>query len=144
MNYRIRLAHVADVAVMHRVRHRVRENRLAHPDRITEATYLPYIAAGSAWVAETDAGVVGFAAVDASARSGWALFIDPDAEGAGFGRAMHLRLLTWAQEQRLTQLTLSTEEGTRAARFYKRAGWVRAGTTPAGDALFAIDLREEA
>ena len=55
MSYRIRPARVADVAAMHRVRHRVRENRLADPDRITKATYLPYIAAGTAWVAETDA-----------------------------------------------------------------------------------------
>jgi GNAT superfamily N-acetyltransferase len=140
MNFRIRIASAADVPAMHRVRQAVRENRLSDPQQISEASYLPYIAAGGIWVAETDAGVVGFAAVDAAGRSIWALFIDPEVEGAGIGRALHHRMLKWAQEQGMDGLTLVTEKGTRAARFYRRAGWAENGTTADGEQRFELRL----
>lgn len=140
MNFTIRVATVADVPAMHRVRSKVRENRLSIPQRISEASYLPYLEAGSTWVAETQTGVVGFAALNASAKSVWALFIDPDAEGNGIGRGLHLRMLTWAQEQGLDRISLSTDRRTRAAQFYKRAGWTEAGTTSDGEAIFEIAL----
>ena len=141
MNFRVRAASAADIPAMHHVRNDVRENRLYDPQRVQEASYLPYIAAGSAWVAETDAGIVGFAAIDAQARRVWALFVDPGAEGSGIGRALHRRMLEWAQEQGISTLSLDTEEGTRAAHFYERAGWRRAGFTDDGGVLFEISLR---
>lgn len=141
MNFSIRTAAANDIPAMHRLRSGVRENRLSDPRRISEASYLPYIAAGSAWVAETDAGTVGFAAIDAQARSVWALFIDPNAEGAGIGRALHRRMLEWAREQGIACLSLDTGKGTRAAQFYQRAGWTRAGITDDGSLLFEISLQ---
>ena len=140
MSFAVRTAGAADVPAMHRVRNRVRENRLSDPQRITEASYLPYIAAGSVWVAEADAGLVGFAAVDVPSKRVWALFIDPTAEGAGVGRALHRRMLEWAHEHGITRLSLSTDRGTRAAEFYKRAGWREAGVTADGELLFEISL----
>jgi GNAT superfamily N-acetyltransferase len=140
MDLAIRVACAADIPAIHRVRTSVRENRLSQPQRVSEASYLPYVAAGSIWVAETHAGVVGFAALDARLQSVWALFVDPGAEGAGVGRALHQRMLAWAQEQGFERLTLSTDKGTRAAQFYERAGWTEAGTTPAGEAFFEILL----
>ncbi len=121
---------------MHRVRLNVRENRLSDPKRITEASYPPYIAAGTAWVAETNAGIVGFAIIDAPARSLWALFVDPRSEGAGIGRALHRTMLEWARETGVDRLSLSTDSGSRAARFYERAGWQQRGFTAEGEALF--------
>ena len=140
MNLIIRAACAADVPAMHLVRNKVRENRLSSPQRVSEASYLPYVKAGCTWVAEMPVGVVGFAALDAAAKSVWALFIDPDAQGIGIGRALHGRMLTWAQEQGFERLTLSTGKGTRAAQFYKRAGWTETGTTPDGEAIFEIAL----
>jgi GNAT superfamily N-acetyltransferase len=140
MQFHIRLASIADVSGMHRVRNRVRENRLADPQRITEASYLSYIEAGSTWVAEADGRVIGFAALDGFAKRVWALFIDPDAEGAGIGRALHLHMMMWAQEQGFAGLALSTEKETRAARFYSEGGWTEAGTTSDGEAIFQIEL----
>jgi GNAT superfamily N-acetyltransferase len=84
--------------------------------------------------------VLGFAAVNTDDESVWALFVDAAAEGLGVGRALHQRMLAWAQEQGIRQLTLSTAQGTRAAGFYKRAGWTEAGITPAGEAMFRINL----
>lgn len=140
MNSTIRIGAPADVPAMHRLRTRARENRLTSPQRVSEASYLPHVHAGSTWLAESPAGVLGFAAVDAVERSVWALFVDPDAEGHGIGQALHQRMLAWAQEQGIKQLTLSTDQGTRAAQFYRHAGWAEAGITPAGEAVFRIDL----
>jgi GNAT superfamily N-acetyltransferase len=140
MNVKIRSAAIADVRAMHRLRNRVRENRLSETTMINEASYLPYIAAGSAWVAEASSTVVGFAAIDASARSVWALFVDPDAEGAGIGRALHVRMLDWARRRGIARLSLSTEEGSRAVGFYKRAGWTQTGIVPDGEVFFERTL----
>ena len=134
MNFKIRSASAADVPEIHAVRNGVRENRLSGATRITEASYLPYIAAHSAWVAETETGIVGFAVIDVPAASVWALFINPDAEGAGIGRALHSTMLEWAREQGIRRLSLSTENGSRAMHFYSR--WAQAATTAEGEVIF--------
>jgi GNAT superfamily N-acetyltransferase len=140
MDATIRRATAADVGSMHGLRNRVRENRLSETTTISEASYLPYIAAGSAWVAEARVSLVGFAAIDASASRVWALFVDPDAEGAGVGRALHVRMLDWARQRGIARLSLSTEEGSRAVHFYKRAGWIQTGLMPDGEVLFERSL----
>jgi GNAT superfamily N-acetyltransferase len=136
MEFIIRAAFRTDIPFMHAVRTRVRENRLSDPGRVTEASYLPYIAAGSCWVAETGAGIAGFAALDVREGAIWALFVDPSAEGIGVGRALHGRMLEWALERGLRCLSLHTDDGSRAAHFYKRAGWKRMSTTLEGEVLF--------
>jgi hypothetical protein len=68
MDMAIRTAAAADVPAMHRIRTGVKENRLADPARVTEDSYLPYVAAGSAWVAQTRAGIAGFAILAAQHR----------------------------------------------------------------------------
>lgn len=136
MNFKIRPATAADIRDMHRLRIRVRENRLSATTAIRLSSYRPYIAAGTAWVAETQAGIVGFAAVDAPARTVWALFVDPDAEGLGIGRALHLRILEWARERAIGRLSLSTEQGSRAVAFYSRAGWRQTRVTADGEVHF--------
>jgi GNAT superfamily N-acetyltransferase len=136
----IRPALPADVPAMHRIRTKVAENQLADPGRVVEDSYLPYLAAGSAWVAETDAGLAGFAVLDAAKRSVWALFVHPDLEGAGIGGALHDHMLGWAREQGLRQLELTTGPGTRAELFYARRGWTRAGLTANGEQRFEMRL----
>jgi len=132
----IRLASQADIAAMHYIRSSVQENRLSNPDRITLADYLPYILAGSCWVAENDSGIVGFAAADLPDRSIWALFVSPQAEGGGIGRLLHHAMISGAAAHGLAELYLSTEAGTRAERFYAGLGWEplgAGGDGPPGD-----------
>jgi GNAT superfamily N-acetyltransferase len=140
MSFAVRVACAADVPAMHRVRNSVRENRLSDPHGITERSYLPYVSAGSAWIAEADAAMLGFAALDAQTGRVWALFVDPDVEGAGVGRALHRRMLEWARQQGILDLSLSTEKGTRAVEFYKSAGWIESGVTAEGELLFGLTL----
>jgi GNAT superfamily N-acetyltransferase len=135
------MASAADVSTMHQLRLNVRENRLLDSTRITEASYRPYILARSAWVAETDEKIVGFAVVDAPKRRLEALFIEPESEGAGIARALHQHLLEWAREVGIVRLSLSTENGSRAVRFYEKAGWQRSGFTSDGEVIFRRSVK---
>jgi GNAT superfamily N-acetyltransferase len=137
---KIRTALAADIEAMHALRRRVTENALSDPRRVTEDSYLPYLARGGAWVAETESGLAGFAILDVAGASVWALFVAPEWEGLGVGRALLERLVEAAIGHGLRRLFLSTAPLTRAERFYTAAGWTRIGTTAAGELSFARNL----
>ena len=141
MRFTVRPAVIADVPAMHGIRMRVRENRLADPGRITEASYLPFVAGAAAWVADTGVELLGFAAADQATSSVWALFVAPEAEGRGVGRELHAAIIQWARQLGLPRLSLSTAGGSRAERFYQQADWRRIGLTPDGETAFQIDPR---
>jgi GNAT superfamily N-acetyltransferase len=84
--------------------------------------------------------VVGFAAIDLSSANVWALFVAPDAEGSGVGRALHEQMLGWGRSKGLPRLSLQTSSGTRAERFYTAAGWKYAGTMTDGELRFEFAL----
>ncbi len=140
MDIRIRTARAADIPAMHRIRQAVQENRLADDTEVTEASYVPYVTASTAWVAETEHGIAGFAILDETANSVWALFVDPSSEGAGIGRALHRHMLDWAQEHGIRRLSLSTTASTRAERFYTSAGWLVTEITVDGEVRFEKTL----
>ena len=142
MNFTVRLARAADVSAMHALRLSVRENRLSEPGRVTAADTLRYIDAGTAWIAEAAHDIVGFAVVDGHATSVWALFVDPEAEGMGVGRALHATMLEWARDQGIARLSLSTEAGSRACTFYARQGWREAGITTDGELRFELWINQ--
>ncbi len=121
---------------MHRIRLAVRENRLSDRTAIDESSYLPFVTDGTAWVAETGADVIGFAAVDTTSNSVWALFVHPEAEGSGAGKALNDRILECARQRELRSLVLTTSKGTRAERFYRDHGWKDAGTSEDGELRF--------
>jgi GNAT superfamily N-acetyltransferase len=140
MDIRIRTARATDIPAMHRIRQSVQENRLADDTEVTEASYAPYVTDSTAWVAETEQGIVGFAILDETANSVWALFVDPGSEGAGIGRALHRWMLDWAQKHGIRRLSLSTTAATRAERFYTSAGWLVTEITVDGEVRFEKTL----
>ena len=140
MTCAIRPAIVADIPAMHAIRCAVRENALTDPRRITEASYLSYVAAGSAWVAVIDRDIAGFAALDCVDASVWALFVAPDHEAGGIGRALLDTMLDEAARRGMDDLWLVTARGTRAERFYARAGWTGMPATEPGEVRFAKAL----
>jgi len=125
---------------MHRIRLGVTENRLSDPAKVTEASFLPFIAAETAWVAESGRVVASFAALDAPQRSVWALFVAPTHEGQGIGRALHDLLLGEARQRGASYLELTTQPGSRAERLYSAAGWRKLGAEANGDVRLAISL----
>jgi GNAT superfamily N-acetyltransferase len=135
----VRLATTADIPAMHRVRTAVRENRLRDPSRITHSDYAAAITElGCGWVAEASGAVVRFAV---GCRSGniWALFVHPDHEGCGHGKALHSAMVSWLWAQGLRQLWLTTDPGTRAEAFYRWQGWRSCGTVSGGELRLELD-----
>lgn len=140
MSCTVRTAVAADIPAMHRIRCAVAENPLPPHIVITEASYRPFVRAGSAWVVEEHGRLRGFAAVDGPASNVWALFLEPEAEGQGIGRALLDGALQWARGAGLERLWLTTAKGTRAERFYARAGWERRGLTAGGEVRFERNI----
>ncbi len=121
---------------MHRVRLAVKENRLIS-SVISEADYLPAIKdTGRGWVVEVDGQVIGFAVGTRTTGNIWALFVDPAYERNGYGRQLHDVMIEWLRDQGLAMLWLTTASGTRAERFYEKAGWKRAGVSATGEVRF--------
>jgi GNAT superfamily N-acetyltransferase len=124
----IREAQVADIPAYMEVRLAVRENVLSNPALVTYADNVDYLTRrGKGWVAEVDGRIVGFAIADLQDHSIWALFVHPDFEGRGIGRALHDTMLNWYFSQTSETVWLSTDPGTRAEAFYKKAGWKAVG-----------------
>ena len=118
---------------MQRVRLAVRENALSDPTRITESHYIAALETlGRTWVVETDGEIAGFAAAY-KAGSVWALFVHPEHEGRGHGRALHSAMVNWLWSLGHTRLWLTTDKGTRAERFYVSHGWQPCGTCSSGE-----------
>ena len=141
-NTRLRVATPADVAEIQRVRNSVRENVLSSPGRITDAMVAEHLTAlGRGWVCERDGRLVGFAIANRRDASIWALFVEPGHEGRGIGRALHDTMLAWLRAEGLATVRLGTAPGTRAERFYRRAGWRATGLDAHGALGFEIDLR---
>jgi GNAT superfamily N-acetyltransferase len=123
---------------MHRVRRAVRENRL-NTSAITEESYVPAIeSTGRGWVVESNGDVLGFAVGNVETGNIWALFVHPEYERQGIGRALLDTMVKWLFDQGLPRLNLTTEPGTRAQRFYEESGWSQVGYVAGGDAAFEL------
>ncbi|MBU8898647.1 GNAT family N-acetyltransferase [Corallococcus sp. H22C18031201] len=137
----IREAAVEDIPELMRVRWAVRENRLSHPARVPPEMVHDYIIhRGRGWVCEHEGRVAGFSIADQETASIWALFIDPPYEGQGIAQALLAQATAWLFAGGASRIVLSTAPGTRAERFYARAGWERTGLTSDGEMGFALDV----
>lgn len=139
LNYRI--ASEDDIAAMSAIRLRVRENRLSDPAWLTRQMWIDALpASGNAntWVCESASGIVGFASGRIREADIWALFVDPDHEGRGIGKAL-LRLATdWLLAAGVGEIRLSTGTQTRADAFYRRQGWQRGELAANGDVVYRL------
>lgn len=137
---RIRSMAPGDVPAAHVIRQSVRENRLSDPSVVTEQDYHDFMLRDTmSWVCELNGAIAGFAMVDVEKRNLWALFVAPEHEGRGVGRALHEVMSAWYFD-RAHVLRLTTAPRTRAAAFYRGSGYVELGTTPDGRELI-FELR---
>jgi GNAT superfamily N-acetyltransferase len=128
---------------MHRVRMSVQENRLTSMV-LGEHDYVVAIESmGRGWVVEREGDIVAFAVGNSQSASIWALFVDPVHEGRGYGRQLHEVMVAWLWAQGPQRLWLTTEPGTRAERFYQKAGWERAGSASGGEVRFELKRPDE-
>lgn len=133
----LRPAVLEDIPALHALRISVRENKLRDPSKVTPADYEHRLAQpGAGWVAEVQSGIAGFAIADFRTRSIWALFVKPELEGRGIGRALLRQVMQSLVAAGPGTIHLSTEAGTRAERVYIDAGWTQAGRLPNGEIHF--------
>ncbi|HEX8659626.1 MAG TPA: GNAT family N-acetyltransferase [Hymenobacter sp.] len=138
----IREAQVADIPMMSTIRLAVKENVLSTPGLVTYEDYVEYLTRrGKGWVAEVNGHIVGFAVVDLQGHSIWALFVHPDFDRQGIGRALHDTMLHWYFSQTDEPVWLGTAPGTRAEAFYRKAGWRDIGLRENGEVKF--EMRKE-
>jgi len=131
----IRRATTDDIADMMALRLSVRENRLSDPGQVTAEDCLSYVRRGQMWVWEEDQEILGISASDGETGSIWALFVRPGHEGRGIGRALFAVACDALVSAGFRCLRLSTDPKTRAAAFYRVAGWREAGRTPDGELI---------
>jgi GNAT superfamily N-acetyltransferase len=136
---KIRVAAEADIPEMGRVRMSVRENRLASLSSLTPGNTERMLRGdGCGWVTEIDERVVGFAIADLSGTNVYALFIEPEFERQGIGRILHDTMMDWFFSQKVNSVWLSTDPGTRAEDFYRKAGWTATGEEANGEIRFEM------
>ena len=136
-----REATIADIPQMQVVRNAVKENTLSNPGRVTDKDYETFlIERGKGWVCEIDRQMAGFAIADLKDKNIWALFVLPAFEKKGIGRKLHDTMLDWYFSQTRETVWLGTAPGTRAAGFYKKAGWREAGTHGSKEIKFEMSF----
>jgi GNAT superfamily N-acetyltransferase len=135
----IRIATRGDLPRIGEIRHAVRENRLAHPERIVDAVEW-LIDRDGFWVFLIDGAIQGFASADPRDGSIFALFVDPAFEGRGIGRALLAEACRALAVNGHAKAWLTTGAGTRAEAFYRRDGWQATGLTENGQIIFEKPL----
>ncbi|MFC0116577.1 GNAT family N-acetyltransferase [Pseudoalteromonas xiamenensis] len=138
-----RLAVSNDIPQLQVIRGAVKENILSDPRKVTAEMYEDYLdKCGRTWLCESEGKIVGFAAANRETANIWALFIDPEFEGLGIGQKLMSQMLTWLAYLGHTQANLSTDNKTRAARFYLKNGWKLVKQYDDGEIEFIKELRK--
>ena len=119
----IRKAGKTDIPRLKEIRDTVRENKLGDPSRVTTEHYYWFIDNPGIFVWEEEGKIVGFSEADPRDCSICALFMDEAYEGRGIAQALLERACNVLRDAHCSRMWLTTDPGTRAERFYRRAGW---------------------
>jgi GNAT superfamily N-acetyltransferase len=114
-------------------------------DIIPVSFHAPLQAAGTLWVAETDGGLIGFAACEAfdDALHLWELDVRRDVQGRGVGRALLAAVAKGGRERGLPAVSLTTFHGVAWNRpFYERQGFRTLAEDQINDRLRTVLARE--
>ena len=134
-----RTAVLSDIPQIQTVRNAVKENSLSDPALVSDTDCANFLTLrGKGWVCEVDTKIVGFAIADLEDKNIWALFLDPEFEGRGTGKALHRLMLDWYFKQTKETVWLGTAPGTRAEKFYLLQGWSRVGIVNKGEVKFEM------
>jgi len=137
-----REAKVEDIPVLSEIRLSVMENVLSDPGKVTPEMYADYLSvSGKGWLCELGGKAVGFSVASLGDSSIWALFVRPGYEGRGIGGRLLSLATDWLFEEGASSVTLCTEAGTRADRFYERRGWRRGDIEGGGEVRYLLCKR---
>ena len=137
----IRQATSSHIPQIQMVRNAVKENTLSNPGLVTDADCEEFINhRGRGWVAEVNEKIVGFAIADLKDNNIWALFLLPEFEKQGIGKQLHDTMMDWFFAQTKNTCWLGTAPDTRAAGFYKAAGWKEVGMNGSKEIKFEMSF----
>jgi GNAT superfamily N-acetyltransferase len=143
MSIVVREAGTDDIPAIQYIRNSVKENRLSHPSVVPDSDVLHFITVrGKGWVCFAGDVMVGFAIADLEDHNIWALFVLPEQEGKGIGRALQQVMLDWYFTQTKETVWLGTAPGTRAEGFYRESGWRDTGMKKNGEAGFEMTYED--
>jgi len=125
----IRNATESDIPRIMEIRASVRENRLRDPSRVTLEDVRWFIDNPGIFVWEEKNVIAGFSAADPRDGSIFALFMDQAFEGRGIAQALFRRACQVLKDNHCERQWLTTWPGTRAAQFYRKAGWIEVGVS---------------
>lgn len=132
----IRRARAEDHARVTEIRNTVTENVLRDPSRVTVEEYRWFEQNPGVWVWEEDGLILGFSAADTRDGSIWALFMASDHQRRGIGRALFEKACEVLRQDGHRTAWLTTDPDSRAAGFYRAAGWEEIGTSKRGESIF--------
>ncbi len=137
LNYR--MATLVDIPRMMEIRLAVKENVLSNPARVPYQMYVDYLELlGRGWVCEREGEIIAFSYAAKEDASIWALFVRPDCEGLGAGKALLALAVEWLFSLGNETVTLGTSANTRADRFYQRQGWARGEMKDAVEVYYTL------
>jgi GNAT superfamily N-acetyltransferase len=135
----IREATINDIDNYMKVRMAVTENVLNNPALITKQDNIDYLTKhGKGWVCEINNTIVGFAIVSVVHHNVWALFVQPGFEKQNIGTTLHKIMVDWYFAQTTETLWLSTEQNTKAEKFYINRGWIATGMHSSDEVKFEM------
>lgn len=140
---KVREARGRDAEALMAIRRAVRENaisdaRLAEVGIDADSVAARLASTHAGFCAEVDGRVIGFSMADRRTGSIWALFVHPDHEGRGAGRALLARALEALWSEGHERALLTTDPNTRAEAFYRRGGWRAVGTNALGEVVLEL------
>lgn len=138
----IRKAARADITRLKEIRSAVAENILTNPDLVTDKDYEWFIESGLLWVWDENDTIKGFAAGDSRKGWIWALFVDPVYEGMGIGRILFSYACQDLCNAGFKEIFLSTDENSRAATFYRAAGWQQVKKLNENEAVYRLETHK--
>ena len=132
-----------DIPTIFEIRASVRENRISRADLaeigVTEATVTASLGSHrKGWLVEEAERLVGFSMADSADGSIFALFVDPESEGRGYGSRLHDAAVAWLFSRGFETIALTTDPDTRAHAFYLRRGWVLSRLNGDGEACLTL------
>ena len=138
-----REATLEDIRQIQTIRNSVKENMLSDPALVTDSDCADYLTLrGKGWVCMIENRLVGFSIVDLKDKNIWALFVQPGFENIGIGKRLHGIMLEWYFNQTKETVWLGTAPGTRAEKFYRKAGWKEVGVHGKGEIKFEMSYND--
>jgi GNAT superfamily N-acetyltransferase len=136
----IRVAKLDDIETLFVIRTSVIENyqsreEIAKLGITPESVAEMLISDCHAWIAEISDRPIGFSIANATEKTIFGIFVLPDFEGQGVGRALMRAAEEWLWSNGIEEIWLLTanDPSLRAYGFYDRLGWLPVGVESDGD-----------